>query len=133
MRIGDLAYRLMGISDINMPMLCGEGVGAFIRLQEEIMADDHSLFAWESFDAFSLLFPETPGHTVSLFFPRRLKKLRHPLPLPAPNPSVSLLCVAWPVPSPLDRPPYYSCPLGDHYQLTTSPSQAPHRQLETIG
>ena len=45
----DLAYCLMGIFSVNMPMLYGEGsVKAYLRLQEEIMrqSDDHSLFAW---------------------------------------------------------------------------------------
>ena len=47
-RIEDTAYCLMGIFDINMPMLYGEGEKAFIRLQEEILksAEDHSIFAW---------------------------------------------------------------------------------------
>lgn len=46
----DLAYCLLGIFNVNMPMLYGEGERAFIRLQEEIMkhSDDHSLFAWSS-------------------------------------------------------------------------------------
>lgn len=45
----DLAYSLLGIFNVNMPMLYGEGSGkAFLRLQEEIMkiSDDHSIFAW---------------------------------------------------------------------------------------
>jgi hypothetical protein len=43
----------MGIFSINMPMLYGEGKGAFLRLQEEIMkkSDDHSIFAWESLES----------------------------------------------------------------------------------
>ena len=47
-RIEDLAYCLLGLFDVNMPMLYGEGIKAFLRLQEEIMktSDDHSLFAW---------------------------------------------------------------------------------------
>lgn len=51
-RVEDLAYCLLGIFGINMPMLYGEGEMAFIRLQEEIMkiSDDHSLFAWKSLD-----------------------------------------------------------------------------------
>ncbi|EHK44874.1 HET protein [Trichoderma atroviride IMI 206040] len=51
-RVEDLAYCLLGIFGINMPLLYGEGERAFIRLQEEIMrvSDDHSLFAWESPD-----------------------------------------------------------------------------------
>ncbi|KAF2192813.1 hypothetical protein K469DRAFT_621484 [Zopfia rhizophila CBS 207.26] len=48
-RVEDLAYCLMGIFGIYMPMLYGEGERAFVRLQEEIMkiSDDHSLFAWK--------------------------------------------------------------------------------------
>lgn len=44
----DLAYSLMGIFDVNMPTIYGEGDKAFIRLQEEIMkkSNDQSLFAW---------------------------------------------------------------------------------------
>lgn len=45
----DLAYCLMGLFGVNMPMLYGEGeLRAFLRLQEEIMksSDDQSLFAW---------------------------------------------------------------------------------------
>ncbi|KAF2681715.1 HET-domain-containing protein, partial [Lentithecium fluviatile CBS 122367] len=45
----DMAYCLMGIFDVNMPLMYGEGgEKAFIRLQEEIMkdSDDQSLFAW---------------------------------------------------------------------------------------
>ncbi|KAL2821664.1 hypothetical protein BJX63DRAFT_427663 [Aspergillus granulosus] len=46
----DIAYCLMGIFGVHMPMLYGEGERAFIRLQEEIMrvTNDHSLFAWKS-------------------------------------------------------------------------------------
>lgn len=49
-RAEDMAYSLMGLFDINMPMLYGEGVKAFIRLQEEILRqyDDQSIFAWDS-------------------------------------------------------------------------------------
>ncbi|KAK2755647.1 het domain protein [Colletotrichum kahawae] len=44
----DIAYCLMGLFGVNMPMLYGEGDKAFLRLQEEIMrqSDDQSLFAW---------------------------------------------------------------------------------------
>jgi hypothetical protein len=44
----DIAYCLLGIFGVNMPMLYGEGERAFIRLQEEILkeSDDQSLFAW---------------------------------------------------------------------------------------
>jgi hypothetical protein len=44
----DMAYCLLGIFDINMPLLYGEGEKAFLRLQEKIAetSTDHSLFAW---------------------------------------------------------------------------------------
>jgi hypothetical protein len=47
-RVEDLAYCLLGIFDIAMPMLYGEGQRAFTRLQENIMeaTDDSSLLAW---------------------------------------------------------------------------------------
>jgi len=47
-RIEDMAYCLMGIFNVNMPLLYGEGRRAFVRLQEEILkeTDDQSLFAW---------------------------------------------------------------------------------------
>ena len=41
---------LLGIFDVNIPMIYGEGgVAAFIRLQKAIIdqSDDHSLFAWK--------------------------------------------------------------------------------------
>lgn len=47
-RTEDVAYCLMGIFDVNMPLLYGEGTKAFVRLQEEILkkTTDHTLFAW---------------------------------------------------------------------------------------
>ncbi|OLN96059.1 Vegetative incompatibility protein HET-E-1-like protein 10 [Colletotrichum chlorophyti] len=47
-RVEDRAYSLLGIFDINMPMIYGEGSKAFRRLQERIARDtnDLSLFAW---------------------------------------------------------------------------------------
>ncbi|KAI1854738.1 hypothetical protein JX266_000856 [Neoarthrinium moseri] len=45
-RAEDLAYCLLGIFDITMPLLYGEGKRAFTRLQEEILkrTDDHTIF-----------------------------------------------------------------------------------------
>ncbi|KXH52528.1 hypothetical protein CSAL01_12382 [Colletotrichum salicis] len=45
-RIEDVAYCLIGIFDVNMPMLYGEGDRAFLRLQEEIIrrSNDISIF-----------------------------------------------------------------------------------------
>lgn len=47
-RVEDIAYCLMGIFDVNMPLLYGEGEKAFFRLQQQIIEqyDDHSIFAW---------------------------------------------------------------------------------------
>ncbi|KAM5353583.1 hypothetical protein ACJ41O_000233 [Fusarium nematophilum] len=47
-RVEDQAYSLMGIFDVNMPLIYGEGYKAFYRLQVEIMksTNDESLFAW---------------------------------------------------------------------------------------
>ena len=47
-RLEDEAYALMGLFNVNMPLIYGEGKKAFIRLQEEIMKDstDETLFAW---------------------------------------------------------------------------------------
>ncbi|KAF5486401.1 Vegetative incompatibility protein HET-E-1 [Colletotrichum fructicola] len=52
-RVEDAAYCLLGIFDINMPLLYGEGPKAFLRLQEQIMmqSDDQSLLAW-NFEGF---------------------------------------------------------------------------------
>ncbi|KAK4561499.1 hypothetical protein LTR86_004817 [Recurvomyces mirabilis] len=50
----DMAYCLMGIFDVNMPLLYGEGAEkAFMRLQLEIIkkSTDESIFAWRVPDA----------------------------------------------------------------------------------
>jgi hypothetical protein len=52
-RVEDIAYCMLGIFDINMPLLYGEGLKAFVRLQEEIIkvSNDHTLFCWSWQDA----------------------------------------------------------------------------------
>ncbi|KAK3380582.1 heterokaryon incompatibility protein-domain-containing protein [Lasiosphaeria ovina] len=47
-RIEDLAYCLLGLFDVHMPMIYGEGENAFWRLQEAVATatNDMSLFAW---------------------------------------------------------------------------------------
>lgn len=49
-RVEDIAYCLMGLFDVNMPLLYGEGKKAFIRLQHEIIrqSNDHTIFAWRA-------------------------------------------------------------------------------------
>ena len=48
-RIEDVAYCLLGLFDINMPLLYGEGRKAFLRLELEIVknSDDESNFCLE--------------------------------------------------------------------------------------
>ncbi|KAK5163215.1 uncharacterized protein LTR77_010801 [Saxophila tyrrhenica] len=47
-RVEDRAYCLIGLFDVDMALLYGEGEKAFQRLQEEIIATtiDHSIFCW---------------------------------------------------------------------------------------
>ncbi|KAJ4366808.1 hypothetical protein N0V83_007333 [Neocucurbitaria cava] len=47
-RVEDIAYCLMGLFDVNMPLLYGEGEKAFFRLQETILKNsrDHSILAF---------------------------------------------------------------------------------------
>lgn len=47
-RVENLAYCLLGLFDVNMPLLYGEGAKAFVRLQQEIIrtTNDHTVFCW---------------------------------------------------------------------------------------
>ena len=47
-RAEDMAYCMLGLCGVNMPLLYGEGPKAFMRLQSEIIktSDDESIFAW---------------------------------------------------------------------------------------
>jgi hypothetical protein len=60
----DIAYCLLGIFEINMPMLYGEGEKAFLRLQEEIIkrSNDLSIFAWGH--PLSTSFEESPSDSM---------------------------------------------------------------------
>ncbi|KAH7141424.1 heterokaryon incompatibility protein-domain-containing protein [Dactylonectria estremocensis] len=50
-RVEDAAYSLMGLFDVNMPLLYGEGRKSFMRLQQEIVKrfPDHSILLWRDF------------------------------------------------------------------------------------
>ncbi|OLN92241.1 Vegetative incompatibility protein HET-E-1-like protein 2 [Colletotrichum chlorophyti] len=63
-RVEDMAYCMLGIFDINMPLLYGEGAKAFTRLQEEILktSTDQSLFCWSWTES-------DPGSWVSMLAP----------------------------------------------------------------
>ena len=62
-RVEDGAYSLLGIFEITMPTLYGEGRYAFRRLQEEILRriPDQSLFAWGSI---CLPIPQEPSDSL---------------------------------------------------------------------
>ena len=49
-RVEDVAYCLLGLFRVNMPLSYGEGEKAFERLQHEILkvSDDESIFAWRN-------------------------------------------------------------------------------------
>jgi hypothetical protein len=86
----DIAYSLMGLLDINMPILYGEGKQAFIRLQEEILktSADESIFAWNTDESDSRrltgLLASSPacfrkcGNIISRSLPRSLTLGREP-------------------------------------------------------
>lgn len=60
----DIAYCMLGIFGVNMPLLYGEGIRAFTRLQEEIIKNsiDHTIFCWS-------WLPSVPQDWVSLLAP----------------------------------------------------------------
>ncbi|KUI64680.1 Vegetative incompatibility protein HET-E-1 [Cytospora mali] len=64
-RVEDMAYCLLGIFDINMPLLYGEGSKSFLRLQKQIASEnaDLSLFAWQCAEQreYSGLFADSPS------------------------------------------------------------------------
>ncbi|KAK0388421.1 hypothetical protein NLU13_4665 [Sarocladium strictum] len=70
-RVEDQAYCLLGLFDINMPLLYGEGERAFLRLQHEIIkkTNDRSIFLWKATEAshtsFRNLFARSPAEFAS--------------------------------------------------------------------
>ena len=74
-RCEDIAYCLMGIFDVNMPLLYGEGVRAFQRLQEQIIktTEDYTLFAWSRKQPYcqSVFAPSPAAFKVLLFQKKR--------------------------------------------------------------
>ena len=65
-KVEDEAYCLLGLFNVNMPLLYGEGQRAFRRLQIEIIKDstDESIFVWRNMrnDATTTVLAETPRH-----------------------------------------------------------------------
>lgn len=86
-RVEDMAYSLMGIFDVNVPLIYGEGKKAFMRLQQEIVrtTDDESIFAWMDGDlAESGIFAQSPkafavsGNVIQIINGHYLHKSRAP-------------------------------------------------------
>ena len=77
-----MAYSLMVIFDVNMPLLYGEGKKAFLRLQLEIIkkSDDESIFAWTSTDNYSGMLATWPsaftdsGDIMSHYLPSSMER-----------------------------------------------------------
>ena len=61
-RVEDMAYCMLGLFDVKMPLLYGEGPKAFLRLQLEIIkkSDDESIFAWTSTQPSSGMLASSP-------------------------------------------------------------------------
>jgi hypothetical protein len=69
-RAEDMAYCLLGLFDVNMPLLYGEGGGkAFTRLQQHVLEDssDCSIFAWASLESSSA--PQPRENRSDMFYP----------------------------------------------------------------
>lgn len=70
-RVEDRAYSLLGIFDVSMPLLYGEGNKAFLRLQEEVIRRtcDHSILVWDRedtrYDGKQILAPD-PGAFLNM-------------------------------------------------------------------
>ncbi len=83
-RIEDMAYCMLGLFNVNMPLLYGEGQKAFMRLQLEIIkkSDDESIFAWtSSLMGYSGMLASKPGDFADsgdIEVHRKLKKRRFP-------------------------------------------------------
>ncbi|KAN0108595.1 HET domain containing protein [Hyaloscypha variabilis] len=66
-RIEDRAYSLLGLFNVNMPLIYGEGNSAFRRLQEEILKNttDQTIFCWmapgSSFSTWRGLLAKSPS------------------------------------------------------------------------
>jgi hypothetical protein len=76
-RVEDMAYCLLGLFNVNMPPLYGEGEKSFVRLQLEILktSDDESIFAWDAKQKYSSgLLATTPKYFMDLGNIRPLKR-----------------------------------------------------------
>lgn len=63
----DIAYCLLGLVGIKMPMLYGEGSRAFYRLQLEILkqSNEHTIFAWDYPNGLLSVLAPSPFHFIN--------------------------------------------------------------------
>lgn len=98
-RVEDRAYCLLGIFDVNMPMLYGEGEKAFLRLQEEIIkrSDDHTIFAWpiHRHDQPGL-FAESPAAFINCHHVKTITSRKGRSPYSLTNRGLSIKFLAYP-------------------------------------
>ena len=83
-RIEDIAYCLMGLFDVHMPLLYGESMRAFRRLQEEIVkqSNDKTILLWEKQDKEGAeVFATHPNCFKSGRSYQQLLPLQHELPM----------------------------------------------------
>ncbi|KAK1999904.1 HET-domain-containing protein [Colletotrichum falcatum] len=101
-RAEDLAYCLLGLFDVNMPLIYGEGPKAFRRLQEAIIrdTDDQSIFAWgdvvaadEGSPAASLL-PDRPPRPLLAESPAGFRNSGGVVPVWNPDPDPAAAAAA---------------------------------------
>jgi hypothetical protein len=76
----DSSYCLLGIFDVNMPIIYGEGNNSFLRLQQEIWkkTNDKSLFSWMTKDGKMGKAPRAGGSWGAVFAPS-LTAFRDPI------------------------------------------------------
>jgi Heterokaryon incompatibility protein (HET) len=87
-RVEDQAYCLLGIFDVNMAMIYGEGEKAFTRLQEEIIktVDDQTILCWDDSNEMNgALLATSPGQFRNGNRIRRWKQDDHTRPFSMTN------------------------------------------------
>ncbi|KAK5097305.1 hypothetical protein LTR24_002352 [Lithohypha guttulata] len=99
-RLEDIAYSLLGLFDVNMPLLYGEGRKAFRRLQEEIIKqnNDQTIFLWaaRAQDVGKLLAPSPDGFDPSRVFQfKPSRKGKRPFAVTNLGLSISLPLIPW--------------------------------------
>lgn len=88
-RVEDLAYSLLGIFDVNLPLLYGEGMKVFQRLQEVIVqqTNDQTIFAWsgssDTSDFTSIFAPSAAAFSKDHFL--SIKRFDDPSPMSISN------------------------------------------------